>query len=208
MNKISRRCFIGISCSTLYMGSSLVAISSLLSCRQSYTRVASEINLGEVRDLLYSQQLVRERDILVNRDPLGWSAMSTQCTVEGCALSYQDERFLCVCCGSIFDHSGSVKKGPAEIPLPYYELKYLEGNLIANSGKIVPSSYRFMSPQIKEAIARLEERIKKEGTRAGTQIPEILLGKGDRTETGPMFEERKAPSREPSSDAGGSDLFP
>lgn len=186
------------------MVSSPALLSSLFGCKQGYSREPGEHNLGAVQDLLYTQQLIRDKDILVYRDPSGWSAMSTQCTHEGCALSYQEERFLCTCCGSIYDHVGSILKGPAKVELPYFEIKYVEGSFYADSSKVVPSTYRFTSPELEEAIARLDVRIKKEGTRAGTQIPEILLGKGDQTESGPMFEEKKLPSRVFSSEESAS----
>ena len=205
MLRISRRQFVKKGCEVLFVASSPAFLSSLFGCKSGYTRAAAELNLGEVKDLLYNQQMVRDRDILVNRDQQGWSAMSTQCTKEGCALSYQEERLLCTCCGSIYDHFGSVLKGPAEIPLPYFEIKYSDGNLFADSGKVVSSSYRFINSELEETIARLEERIKKEGTRAGSQIPEILKGKGDQTESGPMFEEKKLPPRQFSSEEPTSD---
>lgn len=178
------------------MASSPAFLTTLFGCKRGYVRDSGELNLGQVQDLLYTQQLIRDKDILVNRDPSGWSAMSTQCSYEGCALSYQEERFLCTCCGSVYSHAGAVLKGPAEIQLPYFEVKYLEGSFYADSSKVVASNYRFTSPELEEAIARLDERIKKEGTRAGSQIPDILLGKGDQTESGPMFEEKKLPPRE------------
>jgi nitrite reductase/ring-hydroxylating ferredoxin subunit len=178
------------------ISSSLIVLSLplLTSCKDGYTRPASEFNLGLVQDLLYNQQLVREKDILVYRDDGGWSALSTQCSHEGCALSYQEERFLCTCCGSAFDHAGKVIKGPARNPLPYFEVRYADGNLYADSSRIVKADYRFTTPELEEAIQRLSERIKKEGTRVGSQIPDILLGQGDKTEVGPMFEEKKLPS--------------
>jgi len=200
MTYISRKQFIERSCSILLLASSPVLISSLFGCKQGYTRDSAELNLGEVQDLLYTQQMIRDRDILVTRDNNGWSALSAQCTKEGCALSYQEERFLCTCCSSMFDHAGKVLKGPANSPLPYFEIRYTNGNLYADTSKIVASTYRFTSPELEEAIARLDQRIKKEGTREGTRIPEILLGKGDPTESGPMFEEKKLPPREFSSE--------
>ena len=198
---ISRKQFIQNSSGLMLLIASPALLSGILGCKRGYTRPAGEYNLGQVKDLLYTQQLVRERDILVYRNKDGWSALSTQCSYEGCALSYQEERFLCTCCGSVFDHFGSVLKGPAEAALPYLAINYSDGNLYADSSKVVTKEYRFTSPELEEAIARLEERIKKEGTRAGSQIPDILLGKGDQTETGPMFEEKKLPPREISSEA-------
>lgn len=197
---ITRKQFIEKSGAILVLASSSVLLSSLFSCKRGYTRAAAELKLGAVQDLFYNQQLVRDRDILVNRDDGGWSALSAQCTYDGCALSYQEERFLCTCCGSVYDHSGGVLKGPSEYPLPNFAMRYSEGILFADSGQIVSSTYRFMSPELQQAIDRLADRIKKEGTRAGSQIPEILLGKGDQTETGPMFEEKKLPPKEISSE--------
>ena len=201
---ISRKQFIQKSSMVLALAAVPALLSAILGCKRGYTRPAGEHNLGEVQDLLYTQQLVRERDILVYRDKNGWSALSAQCTYEGCALSYQEERFLCTCCGSVYDHLGALLKGPAEFALPYFEIGLKEGKLIADSSKVVTSDYRFTTPELEEAIARLDDRIREEGTRAGSKIPDILLGKGDQTETGPMFEEKKLPTREISSEASES----
>ncbi len=187
---LSRRTVIKAGSASLLLLSAGL-FSAICGCKRKYSRPPGDYNLGSVQDLLYTQQLVRDRDILVTRDQEGWAAMSTQCSYEGCALSYQDERFLCTCCGSSFDHLGKILKGPAIDPLPYFAVRYVDGNLYADSGKIVSLETRFTTPELEEAIARLAERIKKEGTRAGSRIPDILLGKGDQQELGPMFEERR-----------------
>lgn len=151
----------------------------LAGCEKRYVRPAGDHNLGAPQDLLYSKQIVRDRQMLVMRDDRGWAAMSIQCAYEGCELSYQDQRFLCLCCNSVYDHNGKVLKGPSKYDLPYFQIRFVEGNLYANSGKIVSPEERFTTPELEEAIARLAERIKREGTRTGMRIPDILLGKGD-----------------------------
>jgi len=157
----------------------LAVTVSVLGCEKKYLRPAGDHNLGLVQDLLYARQLIRERQMLVTRDAKGWAAMSTQCSYEGCELSYQDQRFLCLCCGSSFDHNGNVQLGPAKSNLPYFQVRYVEGKLYADSGKLVSPEARFTTPELEKAIGSLSERIRKEGTRTGMQIPDILLGRGD-----------------------------
>jgi len=145
-----------------------------------------------VQDLLYGQQIVRDRQMLVIRDAKGWAAMSTQCSHDGCALSYQDKYFLCMCCGSVFDHLGNVHRGPAKETLPYLKVRYADGNLYADSGRTVEPTDRYTTPEIEAAIKQLADRIKREGAHSGKAIPDILLGKGD-GETGPMVEDTRIP---------------
>jgi nitrite reductase/ring-hydroxylating ferredoxin subunit len=166
-----------------------------LGCDKEYRRPGGEHNLGEVQDLLYTRQLVRDRQMLVTRDAKGWAAMSTQCSHDGCELSYQDQRFLCMCCGSAFGHDGHVHKGPANNPLPYFGVRFVDGKLYADSAKVVSPETRFTTPELEKAIGSLAERIKKEGTRTGMRIPEILLGRGDGEDTPEgMFKEKTLPT--------------
>lgn len=164
--------------------------ATVSACKRKYRRPPGDINLGGVQDLLYEKQIVRDRDILVIRDLAGWASMSTQCTFDGCGLSYQDLKFVCMCCGSSFDHNGIVTHGPATDPLPFFKMRYADGNLYTDAGEVVSPDTRFTTPEIEAALQRLGERIRKEGTRSGMQIPSILLGAGDGEESGKMFDEK------------------
>ena len=155
--------------------------------RHRFVRPAEELDLGSVRELLYSQVHVPARAALVFRDINGWRALSTRCTYIPCDLTYQDPVLLCPCCRSRFDLEGRRLQGAlAPDDLPWMEMSYKDGRLYADPGKIVPSTYRFTTPEIEASIKLLRERIKEEGVGDEAKIPETLLGEGDR-DSGKMF---------------------
>lgn len=151
----------------------------LLGCEQSYERPVGLHDLGEVKELLNPTSFVRDKAFYLRRDDAGWSAMSTQCTYEGCQLSLQERAFICVCCRSIFDLAGRVARGPAKNNLPYYSIFYKDNHLYADTAEIVEASDRYTTPEIEQALAKLRERIQQEGARPGAQIPDILRGAAD-----------------------------
>ena len=167
----------------------LTGVIALGACKDHYERPGGFHDLGEVKDLLYSEHFVQDRGFLVKRDAEGWSALSARCSNDGCELTYRDESLRCMCCGSEFDHDGHVMHGPAKYPLPYYTLVYTDNHLYVDTNEEVKESYRFTTPEIEQAIAQLRERIKREGIRPGAKVPEILLGTGD-NEPGEMFKEK------------------
>lgn len=160
----------------------------LTGCKRRYERPYGELYLGPVSSLLYTQQFVRDRAILVFRDDEGWSSLSTRCSHEGCELSYQDEQLVCMCCGSYFSINGRVKKGPATEALPWFEMRYGDGGLYAISGKPVDAKYRFTTPELSQALNRLMDRIEKDGGRIGGRIPQELLGEKDPEFGGRIFQ--------------------
>ncbi len=181
---ISRRDFLRQSTAA----AALLAAPALSACeRHRYIRPPSELDLGSVRELLYSVVHVRPRAALVYRDTDGWRALSTRCTYNGCDCTFQEPILLCPCCRSQFDLEGRVLRGSvAQYPLPWMEISYRDGHLYGNPGKIVEATYRFTDPVIEEAIRKLRERIKDEGIGDEAKIPEILLG-GGTGEPGQMF---------------------
>ncbi|MCC6954614.1 MAG: Rieske 2Fe-2S domain-containing protein [Deltaproteobacteria bacterium] len=156
-------------------------------CKKSFRRPPMVYDLGEVKELLYTQQLLRELSMFVARDERGWMAMGTRCTRDGCDLSYQPSGFVCMCCNSVFSHSGRVISGAASSSLPYYQMTYREGHLFADTEFPVSDKIRFMTPELASALERLEERIRLEGVRPGARIPNALLGKEAGQDVDPMF---------------------
>jgi len=63
-----------------------------------------------------------------------WQALSAKCTHSGCAVDWQPvgaaERFFCPCHSSRFDESGKVLGGPAKAPLPPYNVRVQNGDLV------------------------------------------------------------------------------
>ena len=78
------------------------------------------------------------RSVALYRDADRVYAISTICTHLGCVVKPVDTGFDCPCHGSKFARDGTVLKGPAPAPLPWYELKHLGGDdFLVNEGKTV-----------------------------------------------------------------------
>ncbi len=178
---ISRRQVLFYLCALLPLG------FMPLGCEKArYRRPWGELDLGPIKTLLYERVFIREKSILLYRDSQGWYALSTRCTFRGCDLSYRDNYFVCPCCKSTYALDGSIIEGPTPERLPWLSLRYADGHLYANPGKVVNSSYRYTLPAIEEAIKRFRKEIKSEGISDEVKIPKILLGSGD-GEGGRMF---------------------
>lgn len=166
------------------------AASFPISCnRHRYIREAEEIDLGAVKDLLYSRNHLRSTGVLLFRDVDGWAAMSSRCTYMACDLTYQESILLCPCCKSIFGIDGiPYQDSLATVSLPWLELFYKDGHLYVNTdpAKEKPSSWRFTTPEIEEALRELKERVKAESITDGLEIPKVLLSEYDK-EIGGMF---------------------
>lgn len=172
----------------LTLGALGVGALGLSACdRHRYIRPAGDLDLGTVRELLYSVVHVRNRAVLVYRGADGWQALSIRCTYDGCDCTYQDPVLLCPCCRSRYDLQGRPLKGQsARHPMPWMSISYKDGHLFADPVKLVNAEYRFTTPEIENAIRSLRERIKDEGIGDEAKIPEILLGSGT-GEPGQMF---------------------
>lgn len=62
---------------------------------------------------------VPNSDIILTRDAQGFMAVNAKCTHLGCLASYVKAQngLVCYCHGSAFNPDGSVKNGPATVPL-------------------------------------------------------------------------------------------
>jgi nitrite reductase/ring-hydroxylating ferredoxin subunit len=168
-----------------------IGLSSLaftLGCeRHRYIRPEAELDLGAVKELLYSMTHVPIKSILVYRDVDGWSALSTRCTYDGCDMTFQEPVLLCPCCRSRFTLDGIPYEGvTATRTLPWVDVYYREGHLYANPGKIKEKKWRFTTPEIEEAIRKLRKEVKREDLDDEVKIPNLLQGEGDK-EVGMMF---------------------
>ena len=163
---------------------------ALSSCtKHEYIRPAGELELGKIKDLLYTVVHVRNKATLVYRDDKGWRALSLRCTYSGCDLTYQPPVLLCPCCRAEFSLEGKVYAGSsATVDLPWMEMSYRDGSRYANPGNIKEDSYNFTLPAIEQAIQELRQRVKAEAVSDNARIPDILMGKGDgENEPGSMF---------------------
>ena len=162
--------------------------------RHRYVRPATELDLGPVKDLLYSRTHLRSQAVLVIRDVDGWAALSTRCTYIGCDLTYQEPILFCPCCQSRFDLEGNPLVGStATERLPWFDLFYKQGNLWVNTdpARIHKPDWRFTTQEIEDAIREVKERVKVESITDGVKIPKVLLGEQE-SEMGGMFLEDDA----------------
>ena len=166
----------------------LPTLAFLQACeRHRYIRPEEELDLGTVKELLYSSTHIPIKSVLVYRDIDGWSALSTRCSYDGCDMTYQEPVLLCPCCKSRFTLDGIPYEGvTASRALPWIEVYYREGHLYANPGKIKDKKWRFTTPEIEEAIRKLRKEVKREDLDDEVKIPKLLTGEGDK-EVGMMF---------------------
>jgi hypothetical protein len=59
--------------------------------------------------------------ILVKESPLGYYSMLLKCSYDEKPLDPTPAELVCPVCGSIYNFDGTVKKGPAESPLPKFQ---------------------------------------------------------------------------------------
>lgn len=93
--------------------------------------------VGTLSDLESNGKILIENaptKVLVVRDPANSSnliAVNPTCTHAGCTVNWQQEEnsFLCPCHASKFAADGKVLGGPANQPLPTYNVK-VEGNSV------------------------------------------------------------------------------
>jgi cytochrome b6-f complex iron-sulfur subunit len=72
-----------------------------------------------------------EHGIIVINSGAAYIALSSECTHQGCQVSYSqsDDNLPCPCHGSIFSTTGSVLQGPANTPLKKYDVS-VEGDIL------------------------------------------------------------------------------
>lgn len=68
-------------------------------------------------------------DILLVKNPNGYTALLMMCTHEGVALTATDSKIYCNAHGSQFDFSGNVTKEPALKPLKKYKTEVLNHSI-------------------------------------------------------------------------------
>jgi Rieske Fe-S protein len=76
------------------------------------------------------------RQVALFRDAEGVYAVSTVCTHLGCIVKPSTEGFECPCHGSRFRSDGSVTKGPAPKPLPWFQVNVKGNDLIVDEGTV------------------------------------------------------------------------
>jgi cytochrome b6-f complex iron-sulfur subunit len=78
------------------------------------------------------------RSVALFRDAKGIYAVSLVCTHLGCIVKPAGDSFDCPCHGSRFAADGSVQKGPAPRPLPWFKVTGKGGNYVVDEEAVVP----------------------------------------------------------------------
>ena len=97
--------------------------------------------IGWPQDYPEGVNFIPEKRVYIVRHQNIIRVASGICTHIGCTARWVEERnrWECPCHGSFFDEKGTVIKGPAPRPLPWYEVSLsASGRLFINQGRIVP----------------------------------------------------------------------
>ncbi len=95
---------------------------------------------------------LREKDLFVIHDKIGFGAFSAKCTHLGCIVQRTSEGFQCPCHGARFGPMGEVLCGPARKDLPWYELwADTDGMIWIDTSSEVPAKTRPLSELKRQA---------------------------------------------------------
>lgn len=79
------------------------------------------------------------RSVAVFKDHEGVYAISTVCTHLGCIVKTEATAFKCPCHGSEYRLDGSVTRGPAPKPLPWFAVAVTADGFVVDEGTVVPA---------------------------------------------------------------------
>ncbi|MGB5970190.1 MAG: Rieske (2Fe-2S) protein [Spirulinaceae cyanobacterium] len=92
---------------------------------------------GTTAELEQAGYLLQKKNdlIVVRSEDNNLAAVSPACTHKGCTVEWDGEakNLVCPCHGSKFAPNGEVLKGPAQEPLPTYEVKEEEGSILVKT---------------------------------------------------------------------------
>ena len=101
------------------------------------TREDGFIVAGTTAELDEAGYLLQKKNdlIVVRGEDDALAAVNPMCTHQGCSVSWNGESksLVCPCHGSQFAPNGEVLKGPAEEPLPTYEVKEEDGSVLVKT---------------------------------------------------------------------------
>ncbi len=107
---------------------------------------SNKFKLGKPSEYPEGVTFVPTHRLFVIRERNQFHVISAVCTHLGCTVEWKTklDEFDCPCHGSKFKADGTAFAGPAPRPLAWYPLSVSgDGFLVVDSGKTVPSTYRF-----------------------------------------------------------------
>jgi Rieske Fe-S protein len=124
-------------------GTLLVALP--VACNNTVSPPTGPVAAGNVSDTTVgSLRAVPGEAVFLGRDADGLYAVSAACTHAGCMLSAtRSSELSCPCHGSLFDANGAVIRGPAQTPLPHFQVEVAaDGSITIQGGQEVSAETR------------------------------------------------------------------
>ena len=121
----NRRDFLAMSGNLLVGACGLAAVAGGLrmAVPDFDTGAPVRFSLGLPADFkMHTLTWLREHDVFVIHDQLGYGVFSARCTHLGCTVRRTAAGFACPCHGARFDPLGKVLAGPARSDLPWFSL--------------------------------------------------------------------------------------
>ncbi len=140
---------VGSGASALALGAGAAGCSS---GTEGQAEASGAINAGNVSALAVGvPSVVAGSPVVVFLDATGVYAMSTICTHQQCDIrndgSITASGLSCSCHGSAFDTDGNVTQGPANQPLPHWQVTIAsDGTITVDGGTAVSESTRVAVP--------------------------------------------------------------
>ncbi|MFI5398634.1 MAG: ubiquinol-cytochrome c reductase iron-sulfur subunit [Candidatus Binatia bacterium] len=107
---------------------------------------SKKFKLGKPAEYPEGVTFVPAHRLFITRERNQFHVISAVCTHLGCTVEWKEKlaEFDCPCHGSKFKSDGERFAGPAPRPLTWHPLSVSgDGFLVVDSGKSVPSTYRF-----------------------------------------------------------------
>ncbi|MBX3276214.1 MAG: Rieske (2Fe-2S) protein [Sandaracinaceae bacterium] len=102
------------------------------------TMPRTAVTHGPLEGLAMGATRLEAYDVFLVRTEEGVAAISGQCTHAGCGVAPRGEGFHCGCHGSEFTLDGTVTRGPASEPLPWFAVRIEGGDVVVDPSQTVP----------------------------------------------------------------------
>jgi len=114
-----------------------------LGCMGKASPPDGPIAAGNVSAIAVGTLTIVDGNAVLGRDAGGLYAMSNVCTHQGCPMNVATgghQGLVCNCHGSTFDANGAVTHGPANTPLPHYQVDVAADGSITIQGAVPVAS--------------------------------------------------------------------
>lgn len=149
---------------------------------KTYVRKKEKCLIGKPEDYYFPVQMAKGSSFLIFRDDDGWRAIDARCTFDSCDLSFNGKILKCPCCRSVFNLKGGILSPPAKESLKFWKMDLEDDSLVVYAGELVPPTYHFTTPELQLRMAKIKERVDKEGLSAIVNVDIDLIQPGKRAD--------------------------